>query len=280
MATDVYIENGEGGNLRHTRQIQRRTLEKYRSGNRENQDELEKGLDPRRASVPSANRNSLSFLPVIEKVRPPARKFPDSRAFRRFLALIPGETVFRLLILLAALPVAAAFVARWWFGMRILSTAGRRQCTCDLGKWEKAFGPENPPPSKSGDARIYAELLRKAALKDWATRDPKAAASREGTRRFGMAVPPLSLLIAVLAIIVGKIPVTGAIAIFLLAIAFAVVLSYLSIAPELKAILTTSRRLRDSGVFFRRDDEDAVIEAAAALAWKEGAPPVFNLIQK
>lgn len=188
--------------------------------------------------------------------------------------------MFRLLILLAALPIVAAFLARWWFGMRILSTDSRCQCSCDLDRWEKTFGSENLPPSKSGDAKIYAACLRKSALTDWGTRDPKAAASREGARRFGMAVPPLSLMIAILAIIVGKIPVTGAIAIFLLAIAFSVIISYLSIAPELNAILITSRRLRDTSVFHRRDEEDAVIAAANALAWKEAAPPVFSLIQK
>ena len=188
--------------------------------------------------------------------------------------------MFRLLILLAALPIVAAFLARWWLGMRILSATGRRQCSCDLSRWEKTFGPETLPPSEKGDALVFAEQLRESALADWKTRNPKAAASREGARRFGMAVPPLSLMIAILAIIVGKIPITGAISIFLLAIAFSVIISYLSIAPELNAILVTSRRLRDSGVFRRRDDEDAVISATTALVWKEAAPPVFNLIQK
>ena len=188
--------------------------------------------------------------------------------------------MFRILILLAVLPIVAAFVARWWLGIRVLASSGRRQCTCDLSRWEDAFGKENLPPSKGGDARMFAELLRKSALTDWKTRDPKAAVSREGARRFGMAVPPLSLMVAILAIAVGKIPVTGAIAIFLLAIAFSVAISYLSISPELNAILAAARRLRSTGAFHRRDDEDAVIQAASALAWKEGAPPVFNLIQK
>ncbi len=186
--------------------------------------------------------------------------------------------MFRLLILLSALPIAAAFVARWWFGMRILAAAGRRQCTCDLSRWENAFGKENLPPSKSADSRIFAELLRKSALADWKTREPKAAASREGARRFGMAVPPLSLMVAVFA--VGKIQFSGVIAVFLIAIALSVFISYLSISPELNAILTTARRLRDTGVFHRRDDEDSVIESASASAWKEAAPPVFNLIQR
>lgn len=188
--------------------------------------------------------------------------------------------MFRLLILLAALPIVAAFLARWWFGMRILSSAGRRQCSCDLTRWEKAFGSASLPLSEKGDASIFAARLRESALADWKTRNPKAAASRESARRFGMAVPPLSLMVAILAVFVMKIGVTGAIAIFLLAVAFSVIISYLSIAPELNAILLTARRLRDSGIFHRRDDEDSVIEAASALVWRESAPPVFNLIQK
>ena len=188
--------------------------------------------------------------------------------------------MFRLLILLAAIPIVVAFIARWWFGGRVLSSVGRRQCTCDIDKWSRAFGNENLPVSKTGDSRIFADLLRKAALADWKTRDSKAAISREGVRRFGMAVPPLAAMAAILGMIVGRIPFTGVLAIFLLAIAFAVIMSYLSIAPELKAILITSRRLRDTHIFPRSDDEEAVIEAASALAWKEAAPPVFNLIQK
>lgn len=164
--------------------------------------------------------------------------------------------------------------------MKVIANEGKRQCRCDLDKWAKAFGSENLPLAKEADARVYAELLRKSALAEWQVRDSKAAASRAGARKFGMAVPPLSIMIAVLAVVVGKIPIAGAIAIFLVAIAFSVVISYLSIAPELKAMIITSRRLRDMHIFPRRDDEDAVIETASALAWKEAAPPVFNLIQK
>jgi|TARA_B110000037_G_scaffold53128_1_gene65113 hypothetical protein len=188
--------------------------------------------------------------------------------------------VFRILIVLAMLPIIVAFIARWWFGMRILSSSTKRQCKCDLEKWNKAFGDENLPIDKESDATSYARLLRKSALEDWKTREPKAAASREGARRFGMAVPPLAAMIAILGLIAVRIPFTGVLAIFLLAVAFAVIVTYLSIAPELKAILTTARRLRDAGVFYRRDDEDAVIQATTALTWKESAPPIFNLIQR
>lgn len=188
--------------------------------------------------------------------------------------------MLRLLILLAALPIIAAFIARWWLGLRVLSSAGRQQCSCDLALWEKTFGAENLPPSNSGDAKIFAATLRKSALTDWKTREPKSAASREGVRRFGMAVPPLSLLIVILGILVGRVPVVWAIPVFLTAIAVAIIFSYLSIAPELNAMLVASRRLRASAVFHRRDEEDAVIAATKALVWKEATPPILNLIQR
>ncbi len=189
--------------------------------------------------------------------------------------------MFRLLILIALIPIMAALFARWFYGIRPLRRrVAQRQCRCDLAKWENAFGSEHLPLSKQADAQVYAELLRKNALADWRTREPKAAASREATRRFGMAVPPLTAIILILAFIVAKIPISAAIAIFLLAIAFAILAAYLTIAPELKANLVTTRRLRSTNVFPRRDDEDAVISCANALVWKEAAPPILKSIQK
>lgn len=186
----------------------------------------------------------------------------------------------RLLILIAILPILIAFAIRWWFGLRVLAANKRRQCSCNLEKWEQTFGQEHLPPSHSGDAILFATALRNAALADWKTREPKAAMSREGTRRFCLAVPPLAALVAIMAALVGRIPFTMALAIFLLAIAFCALISYLGIAAELKASLTACRRLQDSRIFTRRDDEEAVIQATNALAWKQAAPPILSLIQK
>ncbi len=187
--------------------------------------------------------------------------------------------MLRLFLIIAALPIIATFLLRWWFGIRIISSLGRTQCACNLDKWQDTFGTDHTPPSKNADAIIFAELLHKTALTDWKTREPKAAASREGVRRFGMAVPPLSLMCGLLGFIVGRLPIMAVIVIFLSAIACAAVFSFLSIAPELKALFITSRRLRDARIFPRSDDESAVLRTATALAWKKSAPPIFNLIQ-
>ncbi len=186
----------------------------------------------------------------------------------------------RLLILLAALPIIITLVMRWWFGIRFLKSSAKSKCTCDLEKWKQTFGDEHLPASSSGNLITYADLIRKTALADWRVRDKKAAIAREGTRRFGMAVPPFTAMIVILGMVVGRVTPSYGIAIFLLATAFSAVIAYLSIAPEINAILTTARQLRTSKTFHRRDDEDAVIQAAVALAWKEAAPAIFNLLQR
>lgn len=188
--------------------------------------------------------------------------------------------MFKLLIIISAFPILAAFLLRWWFGTRVISSTGKHQCTCNLAKWEKSFGKKHLPPSADADARIHAEYLHNAALADWKIREPKAAATREAVRRFGMAVPPLTAMVAILGMLVGRIPFGIVIAVFLLAIALAATFAYLGLAPELRAVAITARRLRDTRIYARRDDEDAVIQAATALAWKQAAPPIFNLIQR
>jgi hypothetical protein len=186
----------------------------------------------------------------------------------------------RLLIVIALLAILIALAVRWWFGLRLLKSYAELSCSSDLEKWKQTFGEIHLPTSSSADLITYADLFRKVAMADWRERDKKSAISREGTRRFGMAVPPLTAMIVILGIMVGRITPTYAIAIFLLATAFSAVISYLSIAAEINALTISARRLRSSGIFSRRDDEDAIIQAAVALTWKEAAPPIFNLIQR
>ncbi|MEY3394824.1 MAG: hypothetical protein RL346_1060 [Verrucomicrobiota bacterium] len=186
----------------------------------------------------------------------------------------------RLLILIAAVPILITFIIRWWNGLRVISSRNGTQCSCDLTKWEYAFGSNNLPASSSGDLIIFAEHFRNIAMAEWRVRDPKTAISREATRRFNAAVPPLTAMVVIMAAFVARIPIAYAIAIFLLSVAFSASVSYLTLATEIKAILTTAKRLRGTPVFPRRDDEEAVIELAIALSWKEAAPPIYHLIQR
>lgn len=188
--------------------------------------------------------------------------------------------MWRVLLLISALPIAAALMARWWFGMRILAESGGRACRCDLGVWLPLADDAAMIHRAEESASEFGRQLRLKALAEWRERDPKAAASRENSKRFGMAVPPLSGIVAVFAVLVAKIPLTGAIAAVLAATALATALGVLSLAPELAAIARAAKKLRESKSFPHREDEEAVIHCAAAHAWKETLPPILALLQR
>lgn len=187
--------------------------------------------------------------------------------------------MWRVLFLFSAISIAIGLIARWWFGMRVLQNEGARGCQCDLAKWLPAPGDEATVHRSEGSATDFGAQLRAKALTAWRERDPKGFASRESSRRFGMAVPPLSGIVAILAVVVAKIPIFGALAVVAAATALATILGLLSIAPELQAITAEARNLRKEKGFPRRDDEDAVIQCAIAHAWKETLPPVLRVLQ-
>lgn len=188
----------------------------------------------------------------------------------------PPFSVFRLLLIFSLIPLVLALAARWWFGVRVLAGEGGRPCRCDLNRWLPSPGDTAVVHRAEESAAEFGRQLRLKALAEWREKNPRAAVSREKSQRFGAAVPPLSGIVAVLAVIVGKIPVLGAIAILLGATALATVMGMLALAPELGAIARTARKIRETHNFPRRDDEDAVIRCAIAHAWNASLPPILR----
>ncbi len=188
--------------------------------------------------------------------------------------------MFRVILFLSLLPIAVALSARWWFALRVLAGTGGRACRADLKRWLPAPGDEALIHRAEGTAADFGAQLRNKALAEWHTSDPRAAAARENTRRFGLAVPPLSALVAVFAVLVGKIPFLGAIAILLGATAVAALLGLLTLPPELTAISRAARKAREDGCFPDRDEENAVIRCATAHAWDKALPPILRWIHR
>lgn len=176
--------------------------------------------------------------------------------------------------------LGAAMMVRWWFGLRVLATDGALACTCDLGRWL----PSPLDPSKvhraDGSAAEFGSQLREKALASWREKDPRSATARENARRFGMAVPPLAVMIAVFAFLVRKIPLMGAIVVVLLLTLIAAAFGLLTLPAELRAIAAEAARMRKDRCFPNRDQEDAVIACAVAHAWDRALPPVLRLLQK
>lgn len=183
--------------------------------------------------------------------------------------------MWQLLLIPSVLPIAGGLALRWWFGVRVVAEHGGRTCRCDAERWETALGS---PLVAGTTAAEFGRQLRLAALARWKQHDPKQAAARESSRRFGLAVPPLSIMLAVFAALVAKIPPFGAIVIVLLATALAVVFGLLSLGSELRAIATAAKALRDSRAFPRADDEEATIACAIGHAWLATLPPILRVL--
>jgi hypothetical protein len=188
--------------------------------------------------------------------------------------------MYRLILIISLLPIALALVARWWFGLRVLASEGTRACRCDLARWMPAPGDDAALHRAENSAAEFGRELRLKALAEWHERDPKAAKAREGTRRFGMAVPPLGGVVAIMGMLVGRIPAIGGIAILLGASALAAVFSLLSLPAELRAIADSARRIRENKSFPAEADELAVIECAMAHAWDAALPPILRWLQR
>jgi hypothetical protein len=188
--------------------------------------------------------------------------------------------MWRILFLFSALPIAAALLARWFFGMRVLATVGTRPCRCDLNTWMPLPNDSAAIHRNQESAAEFGQQLLHMAIIEWQQRDPKAAAARGNSKRFGAVVPPLTAIVVILAVFVAKIPPMNAIAILLVATALAATLNVLSLAPELAAITHTIKNVRAKKNFPNRDDEDAVIQCAIAHAWKGTLPPMLAALQK
>ncbi len=188
--------------------------------------------------------------------------------------------MFRLILFISLFPIIIALLARWWFGVRVLTTEGGRLCRCDLGNWLPPPGDQALIHRAEQSAAEFGRQLRLKALAEWQANDPKGSGSREGTRRFGLAVPPLSGVVAIFAVIVGKVPVIGAVAILLGATALSAALGLLSLPPELSAITRAAAKSRKAKNFPRQDDEEAVIRCAMAHAWDAALPPIMRGFKK
>lgn len=152
--------------------------------------------------------------------------------------------MFQFLLLPSLLVLAAALGCRWWFGVRV---------------WKEC----------DETTRAAGLAMRAEAIARWQKSDPKGVAARNGALRFGMATPPLSALIAMFAILVGKLPPSGAIALVLAITAIACVFGFLSLPAELAAL----QRMRE-----RNDTDEAKYFAAQAEAWNISLPSALRAI--
>lgn len=196
-------------------------------------------------------------------------------------SILPATlSMHRYLLLISIVPIAAALLLRWWFGLRVLAARGAPAAPCEASRWEAATGsPPALPGAVPPTAGQMGHALRETALRQWRDRAPRPARARESTHRFGLAVPPLAAMVAAMGVIASRMPVMWALAAVAAATAVATVFGLLSLGAELRAIAVTAKTLRQARAFRRADDEDAVIECAVAHAWDRTVPAVLRLLK-
>jgi hypothetical protein len=117
-------------------------------------------------------------------------------------------------------------------------------------------------------------------MEAWAVENPAAYKARDNAKRFGMAVPPLSGVIALFAVIAMKIPLFGLVVVPLGATAVAAVLAVMSLPGELAAIGRYVVKVRNERAFPNREDEASVLRCAIAQAWDLALPPILRWLHK
>jgi hypothetical protein len=188
--------------------------------------------------------------------------------------------IFRLIFLLSMVPIAVVLALRWWHGTRVLAGESARTCRCDLSKWLPPVDDSSVVHRAEGNAVEFGADLRKKAMDAWEVEHPAAFRARYNARRFGMAVPPLSCLIALLAVIAMRIPPIGLVVIPLAATAVAGVLAVMSLPGELAAIARHIAKVGRDRAFPDRDDEASVFRCAVAHAWDLALPPILRWLHK
>ena len=188
--------------------------------------------------------------------------------------------LLRLLLIASLIPIAICLAARWWNGTRVLANLDGTACRCDLKRWLPDPEDESTVHRAEDTAGAFGKQLRLKALAEWKSENLRAWRSRENARRFGMAVPPLSAIIAVFAVIVAKIPLIGLLAVPLAATAISTVIGQLSLPGELAAIARYAKRVRNDHAFPDPDHEEAVIRCACAHAWDLATPPILRCLNK
>lgn len=184
--------------------------------------------------------------------------------------------MFRALLIISCLPIALAVAARWWFGLRVLAAIGTRECRVDLTRWPQRTTAENPVIRSQQKINDLGAELREQALVAWRAIDPSLPKIRDNAKQFGLAAPPLSIMIAVFAVVLGKVSVSTALIGVAAITSFAVLLDLLSFPNELRAITFHAQTRLKQGGIPNRDEAVTVLRSAIAHAWQQALPPALR----
>lgn len=209
----------------------------------------------------------------------------------------------RVILFLSLIPLLAAIILRRFNGDRILRRDGQELLTTPAEqtarKMLNAMGHENVElkharspwailgsSSKSvielpdytrgkrhpGTVESHAHAALCVAVFLLSEREPQLAGKRVWALRFGHVFPVFTVICVVFALVVGKLPALWGLSIIVGSLGLAACAQVLTLACELRAATLASVVLEKKRIFPRFSDEEIVVPAIRAQAWRAIVP--------
>lgn len=180
--------------------------------------------------------------------------------------------IARLLLILGALVLIAAMVARWWFWGRVRARGARIECSISVAEVYQRLGVVKRRPSGSRDAASVGAALRDAGLRLMEA-DGEGVARRRRTGWWNLKIlPGLLALILVFSMFKPRIAPLWVLGVGGALIGFHVILRIAGIGVELAAVKRGWRALEEKGGLRRMDEAEAVLRCARASVWDTVLP--------
>ncbi len=181
--------------------------------------------------------------------------------------------VIRLLVIISALVLIGAMVARWWFWGRVKARGQRTPCSLSVAEVYARLGVSRKKASDLKDAAALGVAIRDAGLRLMES-EGEPAARRRRTGWWNLRIlPGLVALILVFSFFSGKKMASGwVLGAGAALIALHVVLRIAGIGVELQAVKRGWKALESAGGFRRVDEAEAVLRCARASVWDTVLP--------
>lgn len=178
----------------------------------------------------------------------------------------------RILILLSALTLVAAWGARWWFWGRVRDEEGRMECELSVGELCERLGVKPGRHPERRDAAALGSALRDAGLRLLESEGVGVARKRRAGWWTLRVLPGLAATVVVFSAATRRFPVKWVLAVACALVALHVVLRVSGLTIELLAVRRGREELEKSGGFRRLDEEEAVMTCARASVWETVLP--------
>lgn len=176
-----------------------------------------------------------------------------------------------LIIILALIPLLAAWAAQHWFWSRVRVEGIRRDCETPVKELRQRLGLP-PGRGKETHAAALGNALRECGLELLGRDGDGAAKARAKGAYLTRALPALVGIVVVFAAFTKRVPPSWAIAIGLAILGFWTLLRLSGLAIEWRAVQRGTEVMKATKALKRMNDEEEVIRCAKASVWSSVWP--------